>query len=211
MKRISIILLLSIFCFYFIPQTETAKVVKVIDGDTIVLQDGTKIRYIGMDTPERGMPLFEEAKKANADLVQNKEIRLVYDVERKDRYGRTLAYVHVNTDIGNIFVNAYLVREGYAKVATYPPNVKYVDVFKKLQKQAQENKVGLWAVSTKVNAEDEYSGLVVASKNSKVYHKPDCRNAKRIKEANLIKYKNPAEAQRAGKRAGKCCFKEGIK
>lgn len=121
-------------------------VAKVIDGDTIKLANGEKARYIGIDTPETKHPkkavqyFGKEAYEANKKLVEGKKVRLEFDVQPTDKYGRLLAYVYVD----DIFVNAWLVENGYAQVATYPPNVKYQELFSKLQREARENNRGLW-------------------------------------------------------------------
>ncbi len=123
------------------------RVARVIDGDTIVLENGERIRYIGIDTPETKHPskpveyYGKEATEANRKLVEDKTVRLEFDAQERDKYGRLLAYVYVDT----IFVNAELVRQGYAKVSTYPPNVKYQDVFLELEHEAREKRRGLWA------------------------------------------------------------------
>lgn len=114
---------------------------RVIDGDTIELEDGTRVRYIGMDTPEVEQCFWEEATEENKRLVEGKKIKLENDVQKLDKYGRTLAYVFVD----GIFVNEELVRGGFAKVYTYPPDVKYTEKFIAAQKEAREKKVGLWA------------------------------------------------------------------
>lgn len=130
-----------------------AQVVRVIDGDTIeVSMNGRTytVRYIGMDTPETVdpnkpvQPFGVEASNKNKELVSGKTIRLEKDVSETDRYGRLLRYVYV----GDLFVNAELVKLGYAQVATYPPDVKYVDLFLQLQREARETGRGLWATST---------------------------------------------------------------
>jgi micrococcal nuclease len=119
---------------------------RVIDGDTIILADSARVRYIGVDTPESVHPrksvqfMAKEASDFNRRLVEGRKVRLEYDVDRTDRYGRTLAYVYLDT----LFVNAELVRQGYAQLLTIPPNVKYVDLFKELQKEAREENRGLW-------------------------------------------------------------------
>ena len=116
-------------------------VTRVIDGDTIELSTGEKVRYIGIDTPERSDCFFSEAKTINAKLVLNKEVELKKDVSQTDKYGRLLRYVYVD----GLFVNDYLVKEGYAYVTTYPPDVKYSKSFLESQTQARENKKGFWA------------------------------------------------------------------
>lgn len=118
---------------------------RVIDGDTIVVA-GVRVRYIGIDTPEtkhprKGVEHFgPEASEANRRLVEGRVVGLEYDVERHDHYGRTLAYVWV----GDLMANAWLVENGYAQASTYPPNVRYADVFVELQRIAREEGRGLW-------------------------------------------------------------------
>lgn len=127
------------------PAEETAMVVKVTDGDTIRVRfaDGReeKVRYIGIDTPEMDQPFGEEAKDANQALVAGREVRLVRDVSERDRYGRLLRYVYV----GELFVNAELVRTGLAHAATYPPDVAFADYLASLQHEAESAGKGLWA------------------------------------------------------------------
>lgn len=123
------------------PSSPLHIVTRVIDGDTIELSDKTKVRYIGIDTQESGDCFGTEAKQANTNLVLNKEIRLEYDVQRLDKYTRTLAYVYV----GEVFVNEKLVQDGFAKVATFPPNILYINKFIEAERQARENSLGLWS------------------------------------------------------------------
>lgn len=133
---------------------EFFKVGRVIDGDTIVLENGKIVRYIGIDAPELHHPkkkvecFAKEAKEANEKLVLNKTVRLEKDLSETDKYGRLLRYVYVDnpsTSLGEmIFVNEYLVKEGFALLATFPPDVKYQNLFQKAQKNAQENNKGLW-------------------------------------------------------------------
>ncbi len=123
-----------------------ATVVRVIDGDTIEVNIGGRlyrVRYIGMDTLERGQVGYEEATLANAQLVSNRIVGLEKDVSETDRYGRLLRYVWVEESM----VNAILVASGYAQVATYPPDVKYQNEFLELQRQARESGLGLWSTA----------------------------------------------------------------
>ncbi|OGG06190.1 hypothetical protein A2872_04445 [Candidatus Gottesmanbacteria bacterium RIFCSPHIGHO2_01_FULL_42_12] len=120
---------------------------RVVDGDTIELDNGDKVRYIGVNTPETVDPrkpvecFGEEAKAKNKELVEWKLVRLEKDITDKDKYGRLLRYVYIQ----NTFVNDFLVRQGYANVATYPPDVKFVSQFLEAEKYARENKLGLWS------------------------------------------------------------------
>lgn len=135
--------------FLYKPPKEDALfyVKRVIDGDTILLANGERVRYIGINTPETKHPskaaerFGHEASQYNKKLVEHKWVRLEYDVERRDKYNRLLAYVYT----GDIFVNAKLVEEGYAQVYTYPPNVKHHRALLELQRGAHSNKRGLWA------------------------------------------------------------------
>ena len=124
-------------------------VVRIVDGDTIHVRVGgrvEKVRYIGVNTPEVHHPTKgeepggREATEVNRRLVEGRTVRLELDVQGRDRYGRLLAYVWV----GDVMVNAELVRLGYAQVMTVPPNVRYQQMFLKLQREAREAGRGLW-------------------------------------------------------------------
>jgi micrococcal nuclease len=123
------------------------KVVRVIDGDTVQLATGESLRYIGINTPETKHPrkpveyFGKEASAFNTKLVSGKDILVEFDVQKSDRYGRLLGYVFL---LDGTFVNAELVKQGYAKVDTYPPNVRYSEVFRRLQAEAIKQGRGLW-------------------------------------------------------------------
>ncbi|KPL76604.1 hypothetical protein AC812_04590 [Bellilinea caldifistulae] len=122
---------------------ETGTVTRVIDGDTIDVRIGNqtfRVRYIGIDTPERGDFYFYQSTEANRRLVEGKKVTLVKDVSEVDRYDRLLRYVFV----GDVFVNHELVRQGYAYAYTYPPDVACADIFVAAQRAARELERGLW-------------------------------------------------------------------
>lgn len=123
------------------PKQQKVKVTRVVDGDTVELENSEKVRYIGVDTPETYECYYSEAKDKNKDLVEGEEVYLEKDVSETDRYGRLLRYVWV----GNTFVNDNLVAEGYAQVATYPPDIKYQKLFVATQETAQKDEKGLWS------------------------------------------------------------------
>jgi len=126
---------------------ETAQVVEIIDGDTIEVQIGGqvfRVRYIGINTPEVGQPCADEATAKNSELVEGKTVSLVKDVSDTDRHDRLLRYVYV----GDVFVNAELVGQGYALASTYPPDVAYADLFVQLEAEARAAGRGCWAVPT---------------------------------------------------------------
>ena len=118
----------------------------VIDGDTVALSNGERLRYIGINTPEirhpiRGLePYGIEAKKFNEEKVNRRWVRLEFDIEKRDKYGRLLAYVFYD----DIFINAELIKSGLAKVMTIPPNTKYHSLLSTLEKKARASHVGIW-------------------------------------------------------------------
>ncbi|MDD4980277.1 MAG: thermonuclease family protein [Candidatus Omnitrophica bacterium] len=134
---------------------------RVVDGDTIQLETGEKVRLIGIDTPEmhESNKLYKDSQRSGQDtaairesgrrayeftkkLVEGKRVSLEFDVEKYDKYQRLLAYVYLKGD--GTFVNAEIISQGYASLMTIPPNVKYADSFLKLYQEARQNKRGLW-------------------------------------------------------------------
>jgi len=161
---------------------ELNKVTRVVDGDTIEIEGGIKVRYIGIDTPEtvhpdKGVQCFgSQASNKNRELVEGKNIRLEEDISQTDKYGRLLRYVY----IGEIFVNDYLVRNGFAYTSSYPPDVKYQAQFGQAQQEARENNRGLWSACAgdgqKTTTFQEGTCLIkgnVSSSGEKIYHLPD--------------------------------------
>ncbi|MEM0325182.1 MAG: thermonuclease family protein [Candidatus Aenigmatarchaeota archaeon] len=120
---------------------EIRYVAYVIDGDTFVDKNGERVRLIGINTPEIGERCYEEAKARLKELIEKKYVKLVYDVKRKDRYNRTLAYVFVN----DLNVNLIMIKEGYAVVYPDRLNTRFLNEFYSAEKYAKENKIGcLW-------------------------------------------------------------------
>ena len=127
-----------------------AEVLRVVDGDTIKVNfNGAEetVRFIGVDTPEsvhpdkeKNVPYGKVASDYTKEKLDGKTVRLEFDVEERDRYGRLLAYVY----IGDQMFNKMLLEDGHAMIATYPPNVKYVEDFTAIQKKARKEGKGAW-------------------------------------------------------------------
>ena len=172
-------------------------VTRVIDGDTIELENGKRVRYLGINTPESVDPrkpvecFGKEASFKNKELVLNKKVVLEKDISEIDKYGRLLRYVYVD----NIFVNLELIKQGYAQVATYPPDVKYHDLFLEAEKEARENKRGLWGncptnnetndifISPMPQITDSDCNIKgnINSEGEKIYHLPNCQSYSQTK------------------------------
>ncbi|HUR22631.1 MAG TPA: thermonuclease family protein [Acidimicrobiales bacterium] len=130
-------------------QGDDSSVVRVIDGDTIEVAGGTRVRLIGVDSPETvdpGRPVGcfgpEATRYANELIPPGTRVRLVYDAQRRDAYGRTLAYVYKLSD--GVFVNLALARNGFAQQDTVPPNVAHAEEFRAAAATARTASLGLW-------------------------------------------------------------------
>lgn len=152
-KPLFLILFLSLFLCscatlqkHPIETTPLPTCTRVVDGDTIVVEAIGKVRLIGVDTPETVHPqkpveyFGKEASNFTKRMVEGKKVRLEYDWQRKDRYGRVLAYVYMED---GTFLNAELIKQGYGHAYTKYP-FKYLEEFRKYEKEARENKMGLW-------------------------------------------------------------------
>lgn len=128
----------------FAQETARARVRRVIDGDTIILKSGEHVRYVGIDTPERGESFYSMAKRRNKKLVSGVPITLEICVpERTDKYGRLLANVFVS----NVSVNETLIKEGLARALIIPPcGLKVAGKYRALEAEAKRKSLGIWAV-----------------------------------------------------------------
>ena len=156
----------------------------VSDGDTIVLSDDRHVRYIGINAPEiahdnqKAEAFGYAAKKYNQSLVLSKKVRLEFDKETHDRYGRLLAYIFL---ADGTFINKKMIEKGYAYVLHLRPNLKYDGVLLKAQRDAMSAKKGMWR-----NLNDKEHKVYVGSKRSKRFHLKTCSYGKRIKRKNRV-------------------------
>lgn len=162
----------------------------VADGDTIILDDGRHVRYIGIDAPEiahknrRAEPMGHEALTKNRTLVDGWKLRLDYDQEKKDRYGRTLAYVYRSD---GLLVNAEMLKQGYAHVLYRFPNIRKQKILLSAQRVAMQRGRGIWRG---VKKDHQQPHAYPANRRSKRFHAHDCPMGKRISEKNRVWLKN---------------------
>lgn len=173
-----------------------AKVVKVVDGDTLDVEFNGKterVRLLLVDTPETVHPskpvepFGPEASKFAKETLTNQPVRVELDVSERDKYGRLLAYIWV----GDKMFNEMLLEKGLARVAyVYPPNVKYVDQFREIQKKAQQAELGIWSIenyATDKGFNDDAAGAPKAKSQNQNQKKPSTETSKDITKKPTIK------------------------
>jgi len=183
---------LAIFLTYFFTGqafAESYTVTKVYSGNLVKIQTGVKVQYIGLDAPGEARFFYDESKKANKDLVDKKEISIEFDIKKRDEDKVLLGYVYA----GDVFVNAQLLKNGFALAYIQPPNQKYADLFIALQKEARKQRRGIWAFE---DPSDE--PYYIGSKSSRKFHRPGCRVAKDMSFDKRVIFRNKDEALNKG-------------
>jgi len=203
--RISL-LFLSLFSVPFLSLSQagadTAVVAKVIDGDTVILDDGRHVRYIGINTPEtpkpdhKGEPFSRDAEAYNRKLAKGKKVRLEYDRTREDRYGRTLAWLWLED---GTLVNEKMIREGYAHCLYDKENNKYFEKLLQSQRKAMREGKGIW-ISLKREKEK-----LVGNKRSLRFHEVHCDLAKQVSPKNRKEFDSRWDAFWQGYAPSKKC------
>jgi micrococcal nuclease len=195
--------LLLAFCSAFwgcqaqsqVPVTE-ALVAGVVDGDTVILDSGPKVRLLGIDAPElerEGQPadfLAHKAKRVLTDLAQGQQVRLEYDQLRYDRYGRTLAFLFL-PDGANL--SRELVRQGLAHVYTVPPNMLFREELLAAQREAIEARRGVW-----LKALNQDEPFYLGNKRSFIFHRPTCPQGKTTARSNRLHITSITDAYQQG-------------
>ena len=174
---------------------ELRMVIKVHSGSVVKLQAKTpkdkdvKVRYIGVDSPDRGEPFFELCRNANKALVENKKVRLQTDTVLADMNGRSLVYVYA----GDVFVNAELIKNGCGLVEAPDGNGQHREFFLTLEQEARKNRRGLWAFEDQ--SDEPY---YVGSKSGKIFHRPTCPQMKGLAFDDRLIVRSKAEALARG-------------
>ena len=204
-----ILIYLSLYINFYNPVAwagENVAVKRIVDGDTIELADGRLVRYIGVNAPEinhernTAEPFGFEARMRNAELVGGHRIRLEFDAERLDAYGRTLAYVFLPD---GSMVNEKLLRAGLSYCLYKMPNVKYEGRLLKAQRDAMQARIGLWSDWREAETKARYIG----NRNSRRFHLSSCPEVKRISTPNRILFSKRWDAFWAGYAPSKECLK----
>ncbi len=212
MKRYLIFSLLTFLFILFLVSPLSAKdryrVKRVNDGDTIVLSDGTSVRYIGINTPEidhersgkkpqKAEPYGYKAKTFNKKLVNSKAVRIDLDRQKHDRFGRLLGYVYLKD---GTFVNAKIVEHGYAYCLWRSPNTRYHTLLLKTQRRAMKEKRGIWS-----NWKEKAGGYV-GNLKSKRFHRESCPFGQKTRKKNKLLFKKTWDAFYEGFAPCKKCF-----
>jgi micrococcal nuclease len=206
--RIASKLCLTLFIFVIaLPGTACAEgfvlVKRVIDGDTIVLADGRHVRYIGINAPElesKSGPAERfgpEARDFNRKLMAGEKVRLEFDCERHDQYGRVLAYVFLPD---GTFVNAELIKSGNAYCVFRRPNTKYDSLLLRLQQKAMAGKAGMW----KRYPDEE--GPFLGNTRSRRFHRMTCPFGRKTASKNRTIFQTSFDAYLSGYSPCKRCF-----
>ncbi len=196
----------ALFCIFLFPASYAfaAKdyvVRKIIDGNTVQLESGEIVKYIGVNAPDLNKkegPEFyaRQATSYNKKLVFMKKVRLEFDAKRKDEAGHLLAYVFVK----KTFVNADLIRNGCARADVKPPNLRYKDTLLDAERKAVADDKGIWAEKKK-DSEKYYVG----NKRAAAFHRPSCKAVEKIPDKSKIVFHNRSDAIKIGYVPCKIC------
>ncbi len=192
--NIKLLVLLAVIAFLTISPSSSKglKVKFVYDGDTILLENGKKVRLLGIDAPEidhetgKNEFMALPAREFNVRLLRNARVSLEYDRERKDRYGRYLAYVFLED---GLMLNGLLLREGLAHVFYFTLNLKHQGRFLLLQRQAMKKGVGIWHTDLTKKGK-----TYLGNRKTLRFHLPGCPFARRIAKTNLIRFSSKYDA-----------------
>jgi micrococcal nuclease len=199
---------------------------RVVDGDTLLMESGERVRIIGIDAPSEGECYFDESLKSLKKLIEGKEVRLDKDVSGVDRYGRLLRYVilpNLNKKEDDLLVGNYLVENGLAQAVSSAPDLRFRQTLVGLQQEAVRKELGIWGECEDLKAEAKENwqasvepsdpdclikGNISQHESGLVYYLPDCDNYKttKIDPARGEKYFcTEKEAQEAGFRKAENC------
>ena len=167
------------------------KIIRIIDGDTVELLGGDRLRLLGIDCPERGESYYDSSTAYLSQLALDKVVQVKFSHRRRDRYGRILGYLSVDSQ----FINEMIVRNGLACVYLFDDNLadrEYIDRLLAAQNYAIDNGLGIWSIE---HIDEPY---YVAKKGGLRFHRPGCSSVKKLKPGQYIKFDSRLEAFRKG-------------
>jgi endonuclease YncB( thermonuclease family) len=182
------------------------KVRWVADGDTLILEDGRRVRYLGINAPETAhddsptQPIGKAARRYNRQLVEDQMVRLEFDQERRDRFGRWLAHLYRRD---GLWVNRAMVAKGLAIYLYTPENTKHGRALLAAQGEAMKSRRGLWQPGP---AAAIWQGRYLGNRRSRRFHAPSCRSGRRTSRRNQIWFDSQWDAYRAGYAPGSRCL-----
>ena len=206
MKIISLTIALLLLGASFSP-AQTITCTRVVEGNIIILNNGEKVRLIGVDTPETKQPnksveyFAKEAFAFTEKMVKGKEVKLEYDLQKKDPYGRLLAYIYLKD---GTFLNAEILKGGYGRTATKFP-CKYSKQFTQYEKEAREHKRGIWAQKPPKKEKTYTREYYMGSKYSTIYHAPHCSLIRKVNPLDRKMFNSVEDAVVAGYLPCKIC------
>ncbi|MBI4352360.1 MAG: thermonuclease family protein [Candidatus Omnitrophica bacterium] len=197
-------------------ERQSAVVREVLTGDSVRLEGGQVLRYIGIQSPplQSAIPLVRkygnDALQFNADKVAGKKIRIEWGPQIRGDQSELLGYVFLEEGstrpgLGGTFLNLEILKAGQGKLKILPPNLKYLAEFRKAELDARRKKLGLW----KEEPENPYiRHEYIGEKNTRIYYFPTCSELERIPQAQLVTFRSRVEAKAAGYRPCPTCREE---
>jgi len=188
-------------------RSQTITCTRVVDGTVIILNNGEEVSLIGVDTPGKKHPnqpveyFAEEALAFTVKMVEGKEVRLEYDLQEKDQFGRRLAYVYLED---GTLLNAEIIKRGYGRTDTTFP-FKYRDQFSQYEKEAREDKRGQWSKRFPKKEKEYTREYYMGSKFSTIYHLPYCTLIRKVNPLDRKMFNSVNDAVTSGYLPCKIC------
>lgn len=177
---------------------ERFRVIRIIDGDTVELTGGDRLRLLGIDCPEKGQVFYDSAIIFLENLVSSEIIDIVFSERRRDKYARLLGYIYLDS----LLINTAIIRQGLGYVYLFKDNLadkKFVDLLLEAQNEAIENQRGLWSI------ERQPEPYYPAKPNSLRFHRPICETVANWRDGEFIRYGSRIEAFKDGRSPCRRC------
>jgi micrococcal nuclease len=170
---------------------ERFRVIRIIDGDTVELTGGERLRLLGIDCPEKNEPYYDSAKIMVENFLAGEIVEVAFSERRRDRYGRLLGYIYLDSQL----INSAIIRQGLGYVYLFDDNLgdkQNIELLLTAQDEAIHNRRGIWSIN---RVEEEY---YLAKKGSLRFHRPTCEAVQNWKEGDFIRFNNRVDAFKKG-------------